>query len=76
MSRINNMVAYKIICLTLSNIDRDKSSIMNDSFFANELFAFNNDEDYEVKFPLALPLVQMEQQKELNQSNSKLKVDI
>ena len=70
------MVAYKIICLTLSNIDRDKSSIMNDSFFANELFAFNNDEDYEVKFPLALPLVQMEQQKELNQSNSKLKVDI
>ena len=70
------MVAYKIICLTLSNIDRDKSSIMNDSFFANELFAFNNDEDYEVKFPLALPLVQMEKQKELNQSNSKLKVDI
>ena len=49
---------------------------MNDSRQDNELLSFDNDEGYKVNFPLALPLVQMEQQRELNQINSKLKVDL
>ena len=49
---------------------------MNDPCQANELFSFNNDEYEEVNFPLATPLVQREQQKELNQRNYKTKGNI
>ena len=49
---------------------------MNDSRQANELFTFDNDEYKKVTFQLTLPLVQRYQQKELNQRNSKLKVDL
>ena len=42
---------------------------MNDSHQANYLLEFDNYEDDEVKFPLSLPLVQMDQQKYINQRN-------
>ena len=39
------------------NIDQDKSITVNYLRRANEPFSFNNDEDYEFNFPLALQLV-------------------
>ena len=62
--------------LPLTNIDRYKSNTMHGSHRANELFAFDNDLYDEVNFPLVIPLVQREQQKELNQSNYNLKLDL
>ena len=47
--------------LPLANTNQDKSITMNDSHRANELFVFDNNEDDEVNFPLALPLVQRDQ---------------
>ena len=73
---IYNIVADTLSSLSLENINQDKSSTMNDSSPEKELFAFNNDEDDEVYFPLALPIVQREKQKKLNQRNSKLKADL
>ena len=63
ISLIENKLADNLSCQPLANIDRDESSTMNDSRRENEIFAFNNDEDEKVNFPLALPLVQREQQK-------------
>ena len=49
---------------------------MNDSNQENELFVFDNDEDDEDNFPLALPIIQREQEKELIQRIYKLKLDL
>ena len=73
---IDNIIADTLSRLPPENIDQDESSTMNDSHQANDIFAFNNYEYYKVNSPLAIPLVQMGQQKELNQRNSKLNVYI
>ena len=76
INRIDNTLVDMLSRLPSANIDRDKSSTMNDSRQANELFTFNNDEDDNVNSPLAIPLFQREQQKNLSQRYSKIKVDL
>ena len=73
---IDKIVADTLRHLPSEKINRDESNTMNDSRQANELFTFDNDEYNKVTFQLTLPLVQRYQQKELNQGNSKLKVDL
>ena len=61
ISGIDNVVSYTLIRLPSENMDREKSITMNDSRWANELFAYDNDEYEEVNLPLSLPLVQRKQ---------------
>ena len=62
ISGIDNIVADMLSRLPLANINRDESSTINDSRQANELLTFNNDKYENFDSPLALPLVQREQQ--------------
>ena len=73
---VDNVVVDTLSFPTSANMYQYESSTMSDSRRSNELFIFDNDEDAEVNFPLAPPLVQRRHQEDLNQSNSKLKVDL
>ena len=68
IDRVENIVSDTISHLPAANIYRYKSSTMSDSHQANEIFAFYNDENTKVNFPLALPLVKREKNKALNQN--------
>ena len=62
ISGIDNIVSDTLSRLPLANINRYESSTINDSRQANELLTFNNDKYENFDSPLALPLVQREQQ--------------